>query len=347
MKPFESLTYRGQFSRLRKLGVAALSGYPFVQSRLQAITHAENATFRLDVTGESPEQILDPIYQQSRYLLRIHRPGYQNSSSIASELSWLNALRSQAGLAVPSPVPTSAGNWYTEVSVPGVPQPRVCTVLRWLKGRFNEKNPSPVRFAEIGRLMAHLHSHAENWQRPDKFTRRSWDWDGLFGHNSGFNLNADSVWGLLPAQYVKPFGLVAARTRQAMIELGTGPEAFGLIHADLHLGNVLFAGDEARAIDFDDCGFGYWVYDFSVPISECMDCDNWCELRDGLYKGYTEVRPLPEGQLAYLDTFLAARTVSLVLWAVDQAQVNPHFSKHLDRWLDWAAKRIEPYLSMN
>lgn len=54
--------------------------------------------------------------------------------------------------------------------------------------------------------------------------------------------------------------------RAAMDMLGERSATFGLIHADLHLDNVLFAGGEARPIDFDDCGLGHWLYDIAVTL---------------------------------------------------------------------------------
>ena len=37
-------------------------------------------------------RVTDP--QQGRFALRIHKPGYQNAASVASELAWLAALAS-------------------------------------------------------------------------------------------------------------------------------------------------------------------------------------------------------------------------------------------------------------
>jgi Ser/Thr protein kinase RdoA (MazF antagonist) len=41
-----------------------------------------------------------------------------------------------------------------------------------------------------------------------------------------------------------------------MSEFARQPGMAGLIHADLHVENVLFHRGVARAIDFDDCGWG-------------------------------------------------------------------------------------------
>ena len=49
-------------------------------------------------------------------------------------------------------------------------------------------------------------------------------------------------------------------------------------------------------------------------------------IRDALLSGYAEVRPLPLEQLKHLDTFIAARLVSLMLWVTDMAQVNKSFA---------------------
>ena len=135
--------------------------------------------------------------------------------------------------------------------------------------------------------------------------------------------------------------------REVMDEWGKGADAFGLIHADLflgHEGNVLFSGGEARAIDFDDCGFGYWVYDLAVPLCHWQAAAAWPGIRDALLTGYAQIRPLPEKQLAHLDLFMAARHVSENLWATDMAQVNSTFRQELAEWLDWAAKHVRNFL---
>jgi Ser/Thr protein kinase RdoA (MazF antagonist) len=132
--------------------------------------------------------------------------------------------------------------------------------------------------------------------------------------------------------------------RQAMLALGTGADAYGLIHADLHMDNVLFCYGEARAIDFDDCGFGYWIYDFVSALCDWQDAEAWPRYREALLDGYVRVCPLPEAQLPYLDLFMAGGQVSLMLWATDLAQVNARFRRELNRWREWGAGRVKAFL---
>ena len=67
----------------------------------------------------------------------------------------------------------------------------------------------------------------------------------------------------------------------------------GLIHGDLHQENYLFERGTARAIDFDDCGWGFFLYDVAVTLSEIEGRPRYAELRDALLDEYAGRRSLP------------------------------------------------------
>jgi len=73
---------------------------------------------------------------------------------------------------------------------------------------------------------------------------------------------------------------------------GNGPDRFGLIHADMRLANLLVSGAQITVIDFDDCGFGWFLYDFAAAISFIEDDPNMPELQDAWLAGYREKRTL-------------------------------------------------------
>jgi Ser/Thr protein kinase RdoA (MazF antagonist) len=172
------------------------------------------------------------------------------------------------------------------------------------------------------------------------FIRRRWDWDGLFGDESGFYLPAHDLWNLLPSPVRSLAESVALSFREAMKRQGYGSDTFGLIHADLHLGNVLFRGGHAVPIDFDDCGYAHYLYDLAVPIADNLDHDDWQSLKDALYEGYQTVRPLPRGT-EDMKVFVAGRLIALLLWATDMAQVNERFARRLDEWTSWTVDSVK------
>jgi Ser/Thr protein kinase RdoA (MazF antagonist) len=164
--------------------------------------------------------------------------------------------------------------------------------------------------------MARMHAFSESWQLPGYAKPRVYDWAGLFEEIPALCLPVDDVWSLLPRDRVGAFAAVADRVRDVMNALGTGPRVFGLIHADLGVdANLLFWRGEPRAIDFDESGLGYWMYDLAVALEHCRDEREYERNRDALLGGYSEARALPESDARHLDLFMAALDVHLGLWA--------------------------------
>ena len=325
------LSNRQQVARMRHLAVRALDAYPLADPELRFVAHGENTTFRVDATAPGGRE---------RFLLRVHRPArhgrdVDSAAAIGSELDWLTALRADTDLLVPEPFRTTEGNLTTVVRSKDVPEPRVCSVLRWMDGRARTAAPRPVHLHRLGSVIARLHNHASQWRAPPGFVRIRWDWETFFGDTMVYGgINAADVWDLLPGDLRRKFDRVASRMKRVMMQLGDGPGKVGLIHADLHLGNALFCRDDVMVIDFDDCGFGYWLYDIAVSLWELRHRNDYEQLRAALLEGYAQQRPPPSGDLAYLDDFIAARDVAFGLWFTGNGQVNPAFRADLDEVLE-------------
>jgi Ser/Thr protein kinase RdoA (MazF antagonist) len=131
---------------------------------------------------------------------------------------------------------------------------------------------------------------------------------------------------------------------RVMTQLGDGADKVGLIHADLHLDNALFWRDDVRVIDFDDCGFGYWLYDIAVSLWELRHRKDYEQFRTALIEGYTQHRPPPYSDLAHLDDFIATRDVAFGLWFTGTAQVNPAFRAELDQVLENIGRSLDTLL---
>ena len=274
MQAFTDLTATGQVRRLRRLAKAALTKFGIDYKKFSLIQHGENATFRVDTLSNAGSHA-DAAFVEGRYVLRIHRPAYHSKQQLQSELLWLAALQRDTDLVIPEPMASTAGNYLVDATAPGIPGPRFCSLLRWIRGRFSGSKYKPHHFRAAGKLMACLHRHSVGWQQPAEFSRRHWDEEGLFGDQSGYHLPARQVWQLLPHGYASTFKTIAEKAISVMQQMGKDSGVFGLIHGDLHMGNLLFSGGQARAIDFDDCGFGYWIYDFAVALCEYRDKPDW------------------------------------------------------------------------
>jgi Ser/Thr protein kinase RdoA (MazF antagonist) len=192
--------------------------------------------------------------------------------------------------------------------------------------------------------MAQLHNHASQWRLPPGFVRIRWDWETLFGDTMVYGgINAADVWDLIPDDLLRRFDQVASRMAGVMTQLGEGSDQVGPIHADLHLDNALFWHGDVRVIDFDDCGFGFRLYDLAVALWELRQRGDYKQFRAALFDGYSQHRQLPAG-LAHLYDFIAARDIAFGLWFTGMAHVDPAFAADLDQVLRNTCESLDALL---
>ena len=339
MKVYEKLTRKGKLRKNRKIAVQAIKNYDLYQPKLKLVTYTGNITYR--VKANDPQTLDGNLYVVNCYSLRLHQPNYQPKTMIESELEWLSEL-SNAGLSVPNPVLTKNGELSIEIDIVGAP-PRRCSLLRWVKGRM-VKQARPWHMKSMGRLIALLHNSASSWKPSANFMRRHYDIDGLWGDDTGVNFKGSEVLQNLPEKYRADFYRVTSRLEAIMDDWGKGSDVYGLIHADLGTkANVLFHKGEARAIDFDDSGYGYWMYDLTTPLYDWEDDENWRIFREALIAGYTEIRPLSSEHLEMLELFQAAHAVLDIFWGTAATIRYPDSSDWIER-REKAWRHIKSYL---
>ncbi|MCJ7694627.1 MAG: phosphotransferase, partial [Anaerolineaceae bacterium] len=272
MKPYEELTRLGRIRRMRNLAVSALRMYGITDARIQFVLQAGNTLFRIHTSRLPKAQGKDGVFEKDQYLLRIHEVGYQETQAIELELAWLYAMRHEADLPVPEPMKALNGQLLLSIDEPGIPKTRNVSLLRWIKGRSVENHVQPYHLRAQGRLLAQMHNFSTNWQAPAGLTKRRFDWDGLFKNDVGSGMTNAEALELLSPLKRKAFSFVAEQVREVMQDWGEGPDVFGLIHGDLGVdANMLFWHGEPRPIDFDDSGYGYWIFDLAVGMESFRD----------------------------------------------------------------------------
>lgn len=269
-------------------------------SRIELLAISENATFRVGDT-----------------VFRIHRPGYHSRAEIASELAWIEALRREAIVPTLTLIPGRDGEAIGRLKEDGAP--RHVVAFRFLEGREPQPGGDRLRwFHELGAISARLHAHARRWAPPPGFTRRRWDFDAMLGRVS--------AWGDwrcgpgLDAEGREILERTAATLRARLDAYGTGPERFGLVHADLRLANLLVADETLQVIDFDDCGFSWFVYDFAAAVSFIEHEPDLPALEQAWVAGYCDVAPLAKEDRAMIPAFVMLRRMLLTAWIASHAE---------------------------
>ena len=106
----------------------------------------------------------------------------------------------------------------------------------------------------------------------------------------------------------------APALREALTAYGRSPRRYGLIHADFNLDNMLLDGERVIPLDFDDCGFGWHLFDLATVWTIYHGSDLAEAIRAGVVEGYRRERDLPDEELEHLPLFELARAFSYLGW---------------------------------
>jgi Ser/Thr protein kinase RdoA (MazF antagonist) len=335
------VSYRAFLLRLRKLARNALEKYGLDDAELKFKSYSGNGLYQVIVP---PTGKLTLSIPPGRYALKLHQPGYMKPEYISSELEWLSTL-CEAGIEVPNPIRNRDGHWLTIADGDcDVPRQRNCTLLSWVEGRFLEKGLRPKHFTSLGEVAGKMHEQSLQWKKPKGFKRPHWDWEGLFGDGFEYGFDAQEAREAIPQKHLKAFKEVLERVEETSQQLGKGKQVYGLIHVDL--GNTVFKAGKARPFDFDDCGFGFWIFDLGVVLAHYMiDCEDPLPMmREALIEGYQKTSVLPESNLEYLDLFTAARLAQLMFFYQGMALLYPQHSDESMREINQSAKYLKPIL---
>ncbi|MFC7639729.1 phosphotransferase enzyme family protein [Streptosporangium lutulentum] len=286
-------------ARVHEAARTAVRMHDLPEAEITLINVSENATYRVD----------DPVTGK-RAILRVHRLGYHSTRAILSELDWLEALREQAGVRTPRVLPAPDGSRV--LTVPGA-EPRDCVMFEFLPGAEPSQDRLVADFERLGAITARMHRHARGWSRPAGFTRFHWDYEAALGAESRWGRWQDGMGVGTEASAV--LDRLDKEVRERLHGFGRGPGRYGLIHADLRTANLLVVGDEPPSvIDFDDCGFGWYLYDLAAAVSFIEHHPQVPEMVASWVRGYRTVLDLPVEDEAEIWTFVMFRRLLLVAW---------------------------------
>jgi Ser/Thr protein kinase RdoA (MazF antagonist) len=318
-----------------RLAGSALAAYGLdPASRVQLINVSENWTYRID----------DPAGRA--YALRVHRPGYHSAEEIASELEWIDALREDGTVQTAHAVPGLSGDRVCQVSTPQLGERNV-VLFEWLSGEMPDPDVGDLQpgFRTLGAVSARMHDHARRWPRPAYFQRFAWDYDTTLGAAGHWGRWQDGL-GMGAAE-LELLGRLDATLRRRLDAFGRGPDRFGLVHADIRLANLLVDGERVRVIDFDDCGFSWFMYDFATTVSFIEDHPQVPELKQAWVDGYRSVAPLAAADEAELDTFVMLRRLLLVAWIGSHHEFATEAAELGAGFTEGSCQLAERYLSIH
>ena len=272
------------------------------------------------------------IKTERTYALRICSPK-TTRKQLKDEINWLVALRQDTTLLVPQPVVNRQGNFIIQV------EDRYCVLFEWIEGEPVSRMMSSEVAKKTGYMMAQLHLHASSYVKNrleneiDYETAESFDRDYFFGADSWWRTKAKER---LPDDYQSL--IPAIEKAQCLIDsLGKSSEQSGMIHCDLHFGNIISNGEDYAIIDFGDCRMGHYLLDLAVTEAEFKDYSNADELISIFGESYYNKRGcLPNNE--DIKTFEVISSLLLLEWIFESNSEKVREDKTM--WLGQIIKTI-------
>lgn len=272
-----------------------------VDATARLINVSENATYLVEAS------------KGYKAILRVHRESYHTRRAIECELAWLDALTDADTVTTPGYYTGKDGEAIQEACVEGLPNPRFMVLFHFVEGVApDESSDMSEGYEELGIIAARCHNQVITWQKPPQFERLTWDVDTVFG--------LEPTWGNwrdapeVTDNVLVVLEKVEATIRSRLANYGKAPMRFNLIHADMRLANLLIDKNGTRLIDFDDSGYGWFMYDFAASISFIEDDPRIPALKARWLTGYRSVRPLSVEDETEIDTFVMLRRMALLAW---------------------------------
>tara|TARA_Y100001934_G_scaffold283537_1_gene404119 strand:- start:6236 stop:7294 length:1059 start_codon:yes stop_codon:yes gene_type:complete len=303
-----------KYSFMRDLATIAMNHWGINDSKPELIKFRENAIFKVFFNNSSPA------------VIRIHRSGYHSNIELQSELSWMRSVV-EIGIKAPQVIPAINGQDIIPIRYGPSGETWQVDVLSWIDGDpvgilegngINDALNQPLWvYEEIGNLTASLHNHTSNWKKPDFFERHSWNLESILGE--------DPIWGrfwelkTLTISEKKLLLHASSKARENLCSYITSSENYGLIHADLIPENILVNKGSIRLIDFDDCGFGWHLFDLATITFFFYGEPQFNCIKDAVLRGYQQKRKLPDKTIENCLLFHLIRGFTYLGWIQTRA----------------------------
>lgn len=285
---------------------AALAEYGLKGAALTLISFSENGTYLAQQGNE-------------RVVIRVHRPGYNSLAEIESELSWMASLRAASSIQTPQIRLTNSGRSVSTVQIEE--ETRFVDAFEFVPGISAEDEESGIRYRDLGVITATLHQHVQQWALPEGFTRFRWDLSTMLGKDgrwgdwrSAPNLASDDRDAIEIAENL---------VRDRLDKFGTGPDRFGLVHADLRMSNLIVQNGDIVVIDFDDCGWSWFLTDLAAVITWNEAHAESHEVVQDWLRGYVSVAELSSEAVAEIPTFVMLRRLMITAWISSHPESEP------------------------
>ena len=262
--------------------------------------------------GSFESQVYEFRYREQDRILKLTHSIHRTPELVEAEVDWVTYLALH-GVPVYRPTP-SINNRLIEVidghTVGDLGDDFfIAYSFEKADGRLTRPNDWDEDLIVLwGRALGRMHRATKAYRPPHNGTRR-------------FHWHDDPILARQGKLSTQP--LVAAKWRESTVKLRSFPvdeDSYGLIHSDVHHGNfVVNDGGGICIFDFDDCHYGWFGFDISIPLfyalrDEAIDPNDAGYARRFMHRfmtGYSQENRLDAAWIKRIPDFMKFREIDL------------------------------------
>lgn len=272
----------------------------------------------------------------ARYFLRVYRSDAFPREANEFEACVLDYLHQQ-GFPVAYPIARKSGEFLTEIAAPE--GPRFVLMNAFADGDTPDYD-SLENCRLVGESVAQLHLASNGFETSHKRTHL--DLQGLL-ENSLVVIRKHMAHRPDALRVIEK---IAENARVAVEAVPAESLDMGICHGDLHGGNLHLHEGKVTHYDFEECAFGYRVYDLATfKWDICLGSDERNQRWPAFLEGYESLRPITESERSLVGTFVIMRELSELAYGIRHirdfgansimASDIDHVCKRLNKIVEW------------
>jgi Ser/Thr protein kinase RdoA (MazF antagonist) len=243
---------------------------------------------------------------EGSYFLRIYRHNAFSREANEFEAEALHYLHQQA-FPVAYPIARKSGGFITAIDAPE----GVRTILLTALAAGESCDYSSLDNCQlVGVSVANMHSAFDGFKTSFKRADLRLPWlleDSMVTLRKHLKQHSDAL-SLIEK--------IAQNLRTAVQSVPEETLDRGVCHGDLHGGNLHIHEGIVTHFDFEECAFGYRVYDLATFKWGACRGDSGIERWAAFIKGYLSVRSLSDADLSLVNTFAVIREIAETAYGI-------------------------------
>lgn len=266
--------------------------------------------------------------EKDRYILRVYRQGWRTKKEIDFELELLAFLHEQ-NMPVAYPIARKNGGFTEEIAAPE--GTRYAAVFSYAPGMAVNKNLDTEQSRRLGEVLASIHQTTDAFK--SHFSRPALSSKYLLDRSLDF---------ITPLFLSKQSDIEHFQTQKeqiklalAQLKLPSSAPTYGICVGDVHSGNAHFTDkSEPTLFDFDQCGYGWRVFDIAKFIHTTFSWQMDSQVRKPFVEGYQAIRQLSEAELTSIPVFAKVAHIWVMGITCQVAGEVVPYGHFTDEWFD-------------